>query len=173
MVCWLCYLTIHREKDAYLPAGVAVRKELRRRQFDNIYLEFTYQGYFSEELRRLYHDDLAFEMASLGGISPDIMCYAETYDAYLGQRRSLKVVIEVKRPPIFKIGGIFQAAKYGMQFQAGIAMLISPQGVSERLLEYMRLRPELLTYGNNGKVVLGHLDVKSRTITTWVPRLPI
>ncbi len=177
MLCPLCSNMVHTNADAaaaaYQSTKTAIEKELMKWNFSNIYLVPTYDGYFSYPLRSSFNDDLAFQMARSGDLKPDMMGLCQTYDYYIGQYRTVKFVVEVKRNSIRDTTAILQVVKYGMHFRTEVAIPLSLQGVYKTVIEFLRQRPDMLTYPSNGKVFVGCLDIKSRSILAWTPKLDL
>lgn len=117
--------------------------------------------------------ELAFVMAILAKLRPDLMGFADRYDGLSGQLRRITFTIEVKKGFIKHLGGLFQDVKYGMLFNTDLAILVSTDGLTYCVRDYLGQSPELLTYLTNGKTHIATLDPSKKMIRNWIPQLAV
>jgi hypothetical protein len=138
----------------------AMKKLLKESGAKDILLEITAKGKFSNELLKRLGETGSF----LGrGFSPDICGF---YD-------SKPITIEVKDSQL-NIQDIYQAKQYAELILAEKGFLISTIGFPIRILKFINIRPDILTYGKGMQLYVGIFSTNEKIIlpSKWIPISP-
>jgi len=138
----------------------SVKKSLEESDVKNILIEITAHGKFSNEMLNKLGETGSF----LGrGFSPDICCF---YD-------SKSITVEVKDSEL-TIQDIYQAKQYAELIKAEKAFLISTTGLPNRIIKFINIRPDILTYGLGKQLYIGIFDTDGKIImpSKWIPISP-
>lgn len=140
--------------------------ELFKAKFDNIYLEITASGKFSNKLKGKIGAGRDIIFSFLKSASPDITGFVE-------EDYSSKFIIVEFKKQVIKLDDIYQIRKYMDLFDSSYAFLISLQAISEEIKRLSRVVFQLLSTPSIYQTfTLVHFDAENKKFVEWFPKNP-
>lgn len=161
-----------KERSLYEPIKSKL-EELFNPIFNNVFLEITADGNFSNKIKKRINNyrDIVFIFLKRG-VSPDITGYVDTSTEQYKNRYGFYdgfVIAEIKNEKL-DLEAVYQARKYGELFEARYAFLISTEEIPEEIKRLSKAVFSLLQLP--AYVTLTLVQYKDREFVEWFPNNP-